>query len=153
MKGIDLFVKNRSQKRAKTRAITIVSREPRQIAGFAVASDKSPNRLQQIGCKVYNAEKYCTDGDGGCVDVAYPGAYARSIHNENDTFTVEGVNADLRRYTPLFAWRGRWFVGRFDTLHVVAALFAGDYNRSGMAKYRRKIGEIPFCLSFMMPLN
>jgi len=128
--------------------MTMVSREPRQIVGFDAAFDKSPERIQQIVDSAYDAEKYCTDGYWGYVDVAYPGKHVRNIHNKNDTFTVEGVNADLRHYIPLLARRSRCFARNLDTLRAVVAVFVDAYNRFGVAKYnyrqRRKSGEIPF---------
>jgi hypothetical protein len=41
------------------------------------------------------AQKYRSDGWTGYVDVIYPGRHVRNVHNKNDAFTVEGVNADL----------------------------------------------------------
>ena len=140
--------KPKSKTRENLYLMTMVSREPRQIVGFDVAFDKSPNRIQQIVDSAYDAEKYCTDGYGGYVDVAYPGEHVRNIHNKNDTFTVEGVNADLRHYIPLLARRSRCFARSLDTSRAVVAVFVDACNRFGVAKYnyrlRRKIGEVPF---------
>ena len=140
--------KPRSKTRENVYVSTMVSREPRQIVWFDVAYDKSPGRIQQIVDNAYDAEKYCTDGYGGYIDVAYPGKHVRNIHNKNDTFTVEGVNADLRHYIPLLARRNRCFARCLDTLKAVLAVFVDAYNRFGRAKYehrlKRKIGEIPF---------
>ena len=38
---------------------------------------------------------------GGYLDVVYPGQHIYNIHDKKDTFTVEGVNADLRHYIPV----------------------------------------------------
>jgi len=62
--------KPKSKTRENLYLMTMVSREPRQIVGFDVAFDKSPNRIQQIVDSAYDAEKYCTDSYGGYVDVA-----------------------------------------------------------------------------------
>lgn len=40
----------------------MLSREPRQIVGFDVAFDKSPERIQNIVDNAPEAEYYCTDG-------------------------------------------------------------------------------------------
>jgi len=32
--------------------------------------------------------------------MANPGKHIHSVANKNDTFTVEGINADLRHYRP-----------------------------------------------------
>ena len=55
------------------------------------------------------AEVYCTDGYNGYLDVVFPGKHIFNVHNKNDTFTVEGVNADLRHYIPTLARRSRCF--------------------------------------------
>ena len=44
------------------------------------------------------SETYCTDGYNGYLDTIFPGKHIFNPHNKNDTFTVEGVNADLRHY-------------------------------------------------------
>lgn len=128
--------------------MTMVSREPRQIIGFDVASDKSPERIQNIVDSASEAEYYCTDGYNGYIDIVYPGKHIRNIHDKSDTFTVEGINADLRHYIPILARRSRCFPGNPETLKAVIAVFVDAYNRFGLAKFRyrqkRKKGELPF---------
>ena len=79
------------------------------------------------------AEYYCTDG---YLDVIYPGKHIYNIHNKNDTFTVEGVNADLRHYIPTLARRSRCFPRKLENLQAVLAVFVQAYNRFGLQKYR-----------------
>ena len=128
--------------------MTMVNRLPRQIAGFDVALDKSPERIQRIVDSAPEANQYCTDGWWGYVDVAYPGRHIRNIHNKSNTFTVEGVNADLRHYIPILARRSRCFPRTLETLYEVITVFACAYNKFGEAKMRyrasRVRGEIPF---------
>ena len=98
------------------------------------------------------AENYCTDGFWGYVDVVYPGRYVRNIHNKNDTFTVESVNADLRHYIPILRRRSRCFPRKLETLLAVLEVFADAYNAFGFAKmnFRRNRDpisrELPFSL-------
>ena len=130
--------------------ITMVSRLPRQIVGFDVAFDKSPERIQGIVDKACYAENYCTDGWTGYVDVVYPGRHIRNCRDKSDTFTVEGVNADLRHYIPVLARRSRCFCRNIETLRAVIEVFVDAYNRFGIAKmnFRRnrdpKSRELPF---------
>ena len=130
--------------------MTMVSREPRQIAGFDVARDKSPERIQRIVNNAPDAENYCTDGYLGYVDVVYPGKHMRNIHNKNDTFTVEGVNADLRTYIPILKRRSRCFARKIETLRAVLEVFVEAYNKFGVAKMKfrqnrsPKARELPF---------
>ena len=128
--------------------MTMVSREPRQIVGFDVAFDKSHERIQDIVDNAPDAEYYCTDGYNGYIDIAYPGKHIRNIHDKNDTFTVESINADLRHYIPVLARRSRCFPRSLETLKAVVAVFVDAYNQFGLAKFRyrqkRKNCELPF---------
>ena len=78
--------------------ITLVSRNPRQILGYTVSPDKSAETLQKVVDMAPSCETYCTDGYNGYLDTIFPGKHIFNPHNKNDTFTVEGVNADLRHY-------------------------------------------------------
>jgi IS1 family transposase len=144
--------KPRTETRENTYIITMVSRKPRQIVGFDVAFDKSPERIQRIVDNGPKAKKYCTDGWTGYLDVVYPGNHIRNVSNKSDTFTVESVNADLRHYIPILARRSRCFPRSLETLQAVVAVFVDAYNRFGVAKmkFRRNRNphsrELPFSL-------
>jgi IS1 family transposase len=128
--------------------MTAVSREPRQIVGFDVALDKSSWRIQRIVDTASPAKKYYTDGYVGYLDVVYFGEHVYNISNKNDTFTVEGVNADLRHYIPILARRSRCFPRKLETLRAVLEVFVEAYNQFGEAKARfmrgRTSRELPF---------
>ena len=81
------FIKRKSYTKTRENVylMTMVSRKPRQIVGFDVAYDKSPERIQRIVDNSPDAQEYCTDGYLGYVDVIYPGKHIRNIHNKNDT--------------------------------------------------------------------
>lgn len=128
--------KPRTETRENVYIITMVSRSPRQIVGHAVSESKSARVIQQIVDAAPEAKAYCTDGYIGYLDVVYPGAHIYNIHNKNDTFTVEGVNADLRHYIPTLARRRRCFPRKLGHLQAVLAVFAAAYNRFGFAKYK-----------------
>ena len=142
--------KPQSKTRENVYIMTAVSRKPRQIVGFDVALDKSPGRIQEIVDNAPSAPTYFTDGWSGYVDVAYPGEYVRNVRDKSNTFTVEGVNADLRHYIPILARRSRCFPRKLETLNAVVAVFAEAYNRFGVAKMKflanRNSREIPFSL-------
>ena len=143
-----VFHKPRKNAQENVYLMTAVTRSPRQIVGFDVAFDKSPGRLQNIVDNAPTAKKYYTDGFFGYVDVVYPGEHRRNIRNKNDTFTVEGVNSDLRHYIPILARRSRCFAKKIETLQAVLEVFVDAYNAFGMAKYEyrqiRPKGELPF---------
>jgi len=135
--------KPRTETRENTYVMTMVSRLPRQIVGFDVAFDKTPERIQTIVDDAPEAKSYCTDGWSGYVNVVYPGRHIRNVRNKNDTFTVEGVNADLRHYIPLLARRSRCFPRKIETLKAVIDVFVEAYNRFGMAKMRFRQNRNP----------
>ena len=128
--------KGTSETRENCYVIPIVSRLPRQIVGIDAAFDKSPERIQALVDAAPPAENYCTDGFLGYVDVVYPGKHVRNIHNKNDTFTVESVNADLRHYIPILRRRSRCFPRKLETLKAVLEVFADAYNAFGAAKMK-----------------
>lgn len=142
--------KPRTQTRENVYLITLVSREPRQIIGFDAAYDKSPERIQRIVDNSPSALQYCTDGWFGYMDVIYPGCHIRNTHDKSDTFTVEGINADLRHYIPILARRSRCFARSLETLRAVIDVFVDAYNRFGMAKHKfrqaAKTPDPPFAL-------
>lgn len=128
--------KGKKETRENTYIMTMVSRIPRQIVGYEAAFDKSPERIQRIVDNGPEAEYYCTDGYVGYIDVVYPGKHIRNISNKNDTYTVEGINADLRHYIPILRRRSRCFPRKLETLRAVLDLFVQAYNEFGIAKVR-----------------
>ena len=131
--------KGDSKTRENVYVITMVRREPRQIVGFRVTEEKTSVKIQEIVDSGPEAEKYCTDGYNGYLDVVFPGKHVRNIHNKNDTFTVEGINADLRHFIPLLRRRCRCFARSIETLTAVIDVFSEAYNKFGFAKseYRK----------------
>ena len=131
--------------------MTMVSRKPRQIVGFDVAYDKSPERIQRIVDNAPEAQQYCTDGYLGYVDVVYPGKHIRNVRDKKDTFTVEGVNADLRHYIPILRRRRRCFSRKLETLQAVLEVFVDAYNAFGLAKMKFRQNRDP--LSRELPFS
>jgi IS1 family transposase len=133
--------KSRTETRENVYLMTMVSRNPRNIVAFDVAYDKSPIRIQNIVDSVPEAKYYCADGWKGYVDVIYTGRHIRDIADKNDTFTVEGVNADLRHYIPILARKSRCFARKIETLRAVLEVFVDAYNRFGEAKHSFRLGR------------
>lgn len=142
--------KAHTESRENVYLMTMVSRQPRQIVGFDVARDKSAGHIQSIVDEGPEAQRYCTDGYAGYLDVIYPGQHIRNMRDKSDTFTVEGVNADLRHYIPILARRSRCFARTLETFRAVVEVFVDAYNRFGAAKYayrqRQPKGNFPLAL-------
>lgn len=128
--------KPRTETRENVYIMTMVSRTPRQIAGYVVSTDKTSETIQRMVDAAPGAKYYCTDGYSGYLDVIFPGKHISNIHNKSDTFTVEGVNADLRHYIPILARRSRCFPRKLQNLQVVLSVFVRAYNRFGVEKAR-----------------
>ena len=126
--------KGQTKTRENLYIMTMVSRNPRQIVGHIVSLDKSAETIQRMVDEAPEAEKYCTDGYSAYLDVVYPGKHIYNPHNKNDTFTVEGVNADLRHYIPTLARRSRCFPRKLENLAAVLSVFVYAYNRFGIQK-------------------
>ena len=140
--------KPRTETRENIYIMTMVSREPRQIVGHMVSTDKSSRTIQRMVDAALEAKRYCTDGYSGYLDVIFPGKHIFNVHNKSDTFTVEGATADLRHYIPTLARRSRCFPRKLENLRAALRLFVRVYNRFGAAKARFRIlyplSEPPF---------
>ena len=145
-----LEYKPRTETRENVYIMTMVSRKPRQIVGHVVSRDKLSQTIQRMVDAAPEAKVYCTDGYYGYLDVVFPGKHIYNIHNKNDTFTVEGVNADLRHYIPTLARRSRCFPRKLENLQAVLAVFVQAYNRFGLQKDRYRSchpqTSVPFSL-------
>lgn len=145
-----LEYKPRTETRENIYIMTLVSRKPRQILGHVVSRNKSSRTIQRVVDAAAEAEHYCTDGYSGYLDVVFPGKHIFNIHNKNDTFTVEGVNADLRHYIPTLARRSRCFPRKLENLQDVLTVFVRAYNRFGVQKDHYRSSHtgttIPFSL-------
>ena len=70
------------------------------------------------------------------MDTIFPGEHVRNVRDKKDTYTVEGINADLRHYIPVLRRRSRCFPRSIETLTAVIEGFVEAYNRFGMAKFK-----------------
>ena len=145
-----LEYKPRTETRENVYIMTMVSREPREITGHMVSRDKTAGTIQQMVDAAPTAKQYCTDGYYGYLDVVFPGKHIFNLHSKKDTFTVEGVNADLRHYIPTLARRSRCFPRKLENLQAVLAVFVQAYNRFGRFKMlyrsRHHSSSVPFSL-------
>ena len=133
-----------------TYTMTQISRSPRQIVAFDVDNGIKNSALQRMVDSVPPFEKYFTDGYLGYLSVDFLGRHKRNVHNKNDTFTVEGINSDLRHYLSGLRRRSKIFFRKLETYLAVLWVFINAYNKFGEAKmlYRTRhpnLGrELPF---------
>lgn len=114
-----------------------VTRTPRQIVGFTVTQTRSIPQMQGLIDSSPAAETYYSDGYSLYRELCYWGVHVVAP-GKSETHTVEGVNADLRRYVPGAARRSRCFYRLIDSFTAVMKMFVYAYNRFGeyKAKYQ-----------------
>lgn len=115
-----------------------VTRNPRQIVGLTVTLSRSVEQMQGLLDSSPAAETYYSDGYSLYLDLCCWGVHTIAP-GKSQTYTVEGVNADLRRYIPGAARRSRCFYRRLDTLVAVVKIFATAYNRFGAYKSKYQV--------------
>ena len=124
------------------------SRNPRQILGHTVSHNKSTKTLQKVVDMASYSKIYCRDRCNGYLDTVFLGKHIFNSHNKNNTFTVEGVNADLRHCVPTLARRSRCFPRKLENLQAVPTVFVTAYNRFDLQKARYRSlhpdASIPF---------
>ena len=127
-----------SENGVNTYVMTMISREPRQIVGFAVDISKSADIIQKIVDSVPPAKTYFTDGYYGYAGVDFCGQLKQNYLNKNDTCTIESTNADLRHYISGLHRRSRIFYRTLETFRAVLSVFIDAYNKFGEYKMKRK---------------
>jgi IS1 family transposase len=131
--------KGSTETRENTYVMTMLSRIPRQIVGFAVDNSITTNTLQGIADGVPSADKYYTDGCKTYMDVIFGGKHIRNVHDKKDTHNIESSNADLRHYIAGLSRRNRCFFRSMETMRAVLSVFIDAYNKFGEAKLKRQI--------------
>ena len=94
--------------------ITLVTRKPRQIVGFDVAYDKSEERIQKIVDSSIKAKHYYSDANPSYQNVSYFGEHFY-FRDKSHTFTVEGINSDIRKYIAALQRRSKCFFRSLET--------------------------------------
>ena len=95
-----------------------MSREKRQIVGYDISFDKSRERIQKLIDSSPKADHYYSDAYSAYSEICYEGMHT-SLKNKSQTYTVEGVNSDLRHYIPALHRRSKCFFRSLDTMKAV----------------------------------
>lgn len=114
-------------KKNRIYVITLVSRDDRQIVGFDVAFDKSRERIQNLVDKSVKAKYYYSDSYSAYSEILYHGKHT-SLRDKSQTYTVEGINSDLRHYIPALHRRSKCFFRSLDTVKAVLKVFVNAFN-------------------------
>ena len=76
--------------------------------------DKTSNTIQRMVAAAPGAEIYCTDRDGGYLNVVFLGQDIFNSCNKSYAFRVEGVDAALRHYSKRKTGRHLFLYGRME---------------------------------------
>ena len=113
--------------------ITIVARKERKLVGFDIANDKETERIQELIDDSPKADFYHADGYVSYQEVSYYG-YFQHHYDKSETYTVESVNSDLRKYIPFLQRKSKCFLRSLDTARAVLKIFMHAYNKFNQQK-------------------
>ena len=111
-----------------------MSREKRQIVSYDIAFDKSRKRIQNLVDSSSKANKYYSDSYPAYSEILYDGLHT-SLKNKSQTYTVEGVNSDLRHYIPALKRKSKCFFRSINTMKAVFKIFVYAFNNFASAKF------------------
>ena len=92
----------------------MVNRDTRELVGYDIALDKSRTRIQSLVDRTVKVRQYCSDAYLAYSKVCYDGNHT-ALKNKSQTYTVEGVNSDLRHYIPALRRRSKCFFRSIET--------------------------------------
>ena len=105
-----------------------MSRKDRKILGFDIAFDKSLQRIQEIADTSPKAQINHSDGLPAYRGVIYWGKHYYHF-DKSETYTVEGINSDLRHYIPFLRRRSKCFLRSLKTGMTILRIFVYAYNK------------------------
>ena len=80
------------------------------------------------------ASKYYSDAYPAYAEVCYEGIHT-SLKDKSQTYTVEGVNSDLRHYIPPLRRKSKCFFRSIETAKAVFKIFVLAFNKFALAKF------------------
>ena len=111
-----------------------MSGNKRQIVGYDIAFDKSRKRIQNLVDPFPKANNYYSDSYPAYEGILYCGLHT-SLKNKSQTYTVEGVNSNLRYYIPTLKRKSKCFFRSINTMKAVFKIFVYAFNNFASAKF------------------
>jgi IS1 family transposase len=105
--------------------------------GHQVSASKDVETIQEIADTAPKAAIYHSDGYSAYAQTLYYGNHFAHC-DKSETYTVEGVNSDLRHYIPGFARRSKCFYRKIETVIAVVAVFVRAFNRFALQKFHTR---------------
>ena len=90
----------------------------------------------------------------GDIYSAYPEIFYYETHtylkNKSQTYTVEGLNSDLRHYIPPLRRKFKCFFRSIETSKAVFKIFVHAFNKFALAKFLHPSIKSSFSLSYFL---
>ena len=120
--------------------MTAVERSNLCIVSYAVVFSRTFDVMQQVVDEAPAAVNFYSDGFDTYSRLWYPGSY-EAVLDKSQTFSVEGVNAQLRHYLARIGRESRCFSRCLHALRRAVDLFVFCWNQR--QKQRRKNPKYP----------
>jgi insertion element IS1 protein InsB len=102
--------------------------------GWKVVWERTLEAIQLMVDEAQKAKWYFSDGFVTYAALWYHGGRYEVSQTKNDTYSVEGDNADLRHYLARLARKSRCFSRCADALRSAITLFVFAFNRRQLQK-------------------
>ena len=107
----------------------IIDRATRCILGWAIIPERTFEAMQALLDRSPQATWYYSDYFSTYHALVYYPGHHRALKDKSQTFTVEGVNADLRHYMAPFRRASRCFARSLENLQAMMKVFTYWFNR------------------------
>ena len=97
--------------------------------GWQVAPTRVFEVLQQVVDSAVRTKHYFSDGFPCYADVYYPNATYQAVRNKAQTYSVEGMNAELRHYLARLHRSTRCYSKSVSALQRALKLFVNAWNQ------------------------
>ena len=119
----------------------MVDRKTRCILGWVVVWERTQQAIQLMVDDAPKSKWYFSDGFDAYAGLWYHYGRYEVSQGKNDTYSVEGDNAELRHYLARLARKSRCFSRCINALRRAIKLFVYAWNRRQM--YRRTFPAYP----------
>ncbi|HVF51739.1 MAG TPA: hypothetical protein VNA19_16765 [Pyrinomonadaceae bacterium] len=125
----------------------MVERASRCVVSWAVCAARTPEVMQSVVDTAPHARSYYSDAFNTYRELCWWGEH-QVMYNKSQTYSVEGVNADLRHYLARLGRRSRCFSRCIHALRRAVDLFVRCYNARQLRK--RKYPHYPAPLAALI---
>jgi insertion element IS1 protein InsB len=131
-----------------------VARESRLLVGVRVLTTREWEPMQDYADTLPAAGRYCSDDLSVYSELLWPatpgGDPSEHVisYGKEETYTIEGVNADVRTYLGRLKRRSRCFSRCIEALRGAMRLFVWHYNRRQRAILSNPKLKHHLCLLF-----